>query len=217
MKNIVFLASGNGGTIKFLIEAQKILSLPFKIIKIIADRKCGAFEFSQKNNLPCCIINYNRHNNADLIEQLKECQPDLIVTNIHKILDEEVLNLYPSKFINLHYSILPAYSGLIGMKTVDEAKLANAQFIGGTCHDVNKDVDSGKIICQGAFPVDWSKNIKDIYDKVFRISCLSFLNGILCKIGFTNEQESHIGDCYFNPKLKFNPQVFDEVFWRKLK
>ena len=87
--------------------------------------------------------------------QIKELQilfkmkPDLIVTNIHKLLSERLLETFGNIFINLHYSYLSAYKGLIGMRPIDLAVKLNASFIGTTCHFLEEEVDSGKIITQG--------------------------------------------------------------------
>ena len=76
-------------------------------------------------------------------------KPDLIVTNIHKLLSKRLLETFGNIFINLHCSYLPAYKGLIGMRPIDLAVKLNASFIGTTCHFLEKEVDSGKIITQG--------------------------------------------------------------------
>ncbi len=203
-KKILFLASGNGGTFKFLYEAIKILNLPLEICSIIADRECGAIIKAQELNIENYVIKYSRDNNTELKNTLLKFQPDLIVTNIHKIIDSEILNSFENKFINLHYSLLPKYKGLIGMKTVDEAKKNNEEFIGGTCHVVNELVDAGEILCQKSFKVDWSKDITKIYDKVFRISNLAFLEGVLKKL-------------QLDPTQEIDNRKFDESFWEGIK
>ena len=43
-----------------------------------------------------------------------------IITNWHKIIDPVTVNLYCDKFINLHYSLLPSFGGLIGVAPVEK-------------------------------------------------------------------------------------------------
>ena len=50
MKNIVFLVSGSGGTLKFLYFAIKALNLNYKILGVIADRECQSLEFAKREN-----------------------------------------------------------------------------------------------------------------------------------------------------------------------
>jgi len=215
-KKIVFLASGNGGTLKFLYYAIKLYSLPFEIISVIADRDCGAYKFAKSKNIEAQIIDYTKASDEKLINLLSNLKTDIIITNIHKILTENVLNSTKADFINLHYSLLPAFSGFIGMKTVDEAKKQNCQIIGATCHNVTKELDGGRVICQGCFRVNWGDNIEEIYDNTFRCACLTFLNGIIIKyLNFTHEYDHN--QYMVSPKLHFDTAKCNEEFWQKLK
>lgn len=210
-KKIAFLASGNGGTLNFLYNAINTFSLPFEITNIITDRDCGAYEFGKIKNVETTKINYSTKNEQELIDILKNINVDIIITNIYKILSSTILNSTKADFINLHYSLLPAFEGLIGMKTVDKAKEQNVQFLGVTCHEVNEQVDAGKILCQGIFPVNWSAPIENIYNKVFQIACIAFLNSILRKYStITEEYESEYG--IFNPPCCFNTKELNKIF-----
>lgn len=218
MKKIIFLVSGNGGTLKFLCAAINALQLPLEIVKVVADRKCGAYDFACAKKIDAEIISYNQENNQELVTRLKDIEVDLIVTNIHKILDIDVLNLHADKFINLHYSLLPAFGGLFGMKTVDAAKKQNVQFVGGTCHKVSEKVDAGEIICQGCFAVDWSKPIEDVYDQVFQVSCLAFLNSVIIILDIFSDptQNQLCKNFLINPKIRFEP-LSNDFFEQKIK
>lgn len=215
-KKIIFLVSGNGGTLKFLYFAIRMLNLPFEITTIISDRVCGAYDFALKNKINAYKINYSKDNDTELINLLKNIDSDIIITNIHKILSEEVLNSTKADFINLHYSLLPSFAGLIGMKTVLEAKKQNCQFIGATCHEVTKDLDGGRIICQGIYPVDWAESEEIIQNKVFRIACLCILNSLIYK--YLEYDNSHNSDyALFNPSCRFNIELFNNNFWENIK
>ncbi len=155
MKRIVFLVSGSGGTLRFLYYAIDVLQLNYQIVGVIADRNCHSLRFAENKDVYSKKIKYSKDNFEELREELLFLQPDIVITNIHKIIDEETLTLWNDKFINIHYSLLPSFGGLIGMDTISKAKEQNVRFIGSTCHKVNKDVDSGEILQQGCFSVDW--------------------------------------------------------------
>lgn len=215
-KKVLFLTSGNGGTLKFLYYAIQKLNLPLDIIGAIADRECGAYFFAKNKSIPAKKIEYTKNNDDELCNLLNDFNPDIVITNIHKILTSKVLNRVNADFINLHYSLLPAFSGLIGMKTVEEAKKQNCKFIGATCHMVTEELDGGKIISQGLFSVDWNNDISDINDRVFKIACITFLNGILEK--YNLDYGNYVYELeIFNPACKFDISIFDENFWRKIK
>lgn len=215
MKKITFLVSGNGGTLKCVYYAIKKFNSPLKISKVIADRECGAITFAQKKDIPSEIISYTSKDDAALIECLKKEQPDIVITNIHKILTKNVLQSINGSFINLHYSLLPAFSGLIGMKTVEEAKKQNCQFLGATCHQVDEKLDGGRILCQGVFPVNWTEPDAEINDRLFRVACTTLLNVLL-----EDDKEKNIPNSrtfILNPKPKFNIQKLNMQFWNLVK
>lgn len=219
---IVFLSSGGGGTIKFLNIAKEILDLDFNIEKIICDRECGSYEYARQNGINTSLITYTRDHSDELREVLRNCEFDLTVTLIKKIIDKDTINLYPNKFINLHYSILPAYRGTMGMQSVEQAKINNVQFIGATSHFVDEHVDNGKIIQQCSIPVNWKRDINEIKQDVFMSGCLVFLNTIIMlsgksKINNQNEYFLEKTRFYFNPGLSYDPLKFKKEFWDRVK
>ena len=223
MKNIVFLVSGGGANLRFIQLAIKSLNLNFRISGVISDRDIFFQDFLKLHDIEFVKVKYNIENTLELRTELKRLEPDLIVTNIHKIIDSETLNEFDSKFINLHYSLLPAFSGLIGMKTLHQAKLHNVQFVGGTCHEVIEMVDSGKILYQGAFAVgDWqSENFELIVDTVFKLSCLLLLSGIVQKLyhkkGLLHTASINQKTIYFSPSLPIDNIDFVIDIFKTLK
>lgn len=206
MRKVGFLVSGNGGTLMFIHSIIKKLALPIEISFVIADRECGAIEFARNNGIVNHLIRYNT-NSIEELDQLIDlhADTDLIVTNIHKILDAQLLNKHKGKFVNLHYSLLPAYSGLIGMKTVEYAKADNAMFIGATCHEVTEVLDGGRILCQSCFPVNWDNEFSEICNKVFISANNCLLNSLLKKLEIVPiNSYSKIGDVFYNPSLVFD-------------
>lgn len=218
MNRIVFLVSGEGGSLKFVYYALASMRPNIQIVGVIGDRDCMALEFGKKNKIYSKKIKYNKSNILGLQEELKKLEPDVIITNIHKIIDKETLKMFPDKFINLHYSLLPAFGGFIGMETVVKAKEQNVGFIGGTCHLVNEDVDAGKIICQACFSVDWQSDIDSI-DTLFKGSSIALLGGIFKMLHFeeskTNQLNINNKTIYFSPYLPFEIN-FEKDFWKKV-
>lgn len=217
---IVFLVSGEGGSLKFIHEYLTSSDWDISITGVIADRDCAALQYAQNKNIPACKLKYSykiKESSIALIEKLKEFEPDIIVTNIHKVIDTETLNSFPGNFINLHYSLLPAFAGLIGMTTVEEAKKSNVGFIGATCHTVNELLDGGAIICQSSFPVNWNQPMNQIIETVFQSACFILLNGIIQKAtGYLEEGiksvEIHSNTVTFNPSLQFNTSSAFKIF-----
>ncbi|WP_046745281.1 phosphoribosylglycinamide formyltransferase [Kordia zhangzhouensis] len=220
MKKIVFLVSGNGGTLKFMAEAIQTLQAPFEVIAVVADRECGAATYAMSKKINTTILNLKNDGWNDLHQLLQNQKPDIVITTIHKIIPKFILDTIPNGFINLHYSLLPAFKGLIGMRTVQEAKKQHVQLIGATAHYVNEEVDAGKIISQFVFPVDWKQEITEIYDIVFKNACITLLNALYIITEDSKEKEilfnQNKAECLYNPALHYNAQKFDTVFWNKI-
>ena len=213
---ILFLASGNGGTMKFVHHAIKELNLEAEIVGVISDRKCGSIIYAQNNGIHAQTFTPWRDRTNEIIEAIKSINPDFVITNIFKILPKEIFNCCKAQFINLHYSLLPAFGGVIGFKTLEMAKEANSRIIGATCHFVTEEVDGGRIISQAAIPVDWNESFDLIGDRVFRIACEVFLNGLLISDNII-VGESNNSKVLYSPRLRYDNSVFTETFWTKIK
>lgn len=221
MKKLLFLVSGNGGSMKFINEFSKLNDLPLAIDYVIGDRKCGAIDYAIDNKIKQTIINFRSEKGLDQLKNiLSKTSPDLIITTVHKIIPKNILNLFPNKFLNLHYSLLPAFKGLIGMKTIDAAEENKVKFIGCTCHVIDEKLDEGTIISQAVEPVNWSRPKEIIYNNVFQASCLILINSIVnildIKTGFTLSVKE-LNNTMYNPALMFDPSELTESFWKKIQ
>ncbi len=211
---ICFLASGGGGNFKFLHLAKELNIINNIELFLIADRECGSLEYAKNIEIYNKKIEYKRTNNKQLLEELENINPDVIVTNWHKIIDEEVVQKYSGKLINLHYSLLPAFDGLIGIEPIEKAYQKNCQYVGTTCHYVDEGVDSGKIISQALVKTDIS--INEAIEKIFQKGCLILLNSIVNLSREEIIEKCQNGKFDFSPSLLFDDVTFDDKFWKSL-
>ena len=224
-KKVVFLVSGNGGSLKFIHRAIQRLGLPLEISAVVADRDCGALAYAQATGLPCQQLRYTRNAPEALQLALKQAAPDVVITSIHKIIDAETLGLFPGRFINLHYSLLPAFKGFIGMETLEQARLLNVTILGAACHEVDELVDNGKCLSQVALGVDWAQDdTSKVYDLVFRGACLALLQGLLNRVQLLDAERPGLAllpqlgrTLLFAPALTFAANELDEAFWQSVK
>jgi len=224
MISLVFLVSGDGGTLKFINEIIKTKHIQNVSIEcVIADRECGALSYSKTEGLPNNLIKYDKEHSAELLKSLENISPDFIITTFHKILDQNIVSKYRNKLINLHYSLLPSFKGLIGMQTLKEAIKLKSRFIGGTCHYIDEKVDNGEIISQFAFHVNYPNNLSTLQNIEFRASCILLLNSLLLLKNTTinNLPLSSISilasKIYFEPPLSINTEYLTEEFWKKIR
>jgi phosphoribosylglycinamide formyltransferase-1 len=211
---ICFLASGNGGNLKFIYLAQSLGLIENIELTVIADRNCGSIEFARLNNIYNKVIKYKRDDNKALNNELGKIKPDIIITNWHKIIDEEIVNKYQGRMINLHYSLLPAFDGLIGIAPIEAAYQKNCQYVGATCHYVDSGVDTGDIISQAIVKTD--VKIELTIQSVFEKACLILLNSIL-QIKHEEIIKFYSNTKFdFSPSLKFDDKLFNRNFWKRL-
>lgn len=213
---IAFLVSGNGGNLKFIHSCIKHNFVKDIELIAIGEKECGAIDYSRKNDIDNYIVRYSRKNNAELIELLIKLDPDYIITNFHKILDKKIVDMFYGKLVNLHYSLLPSFGGLIGEKPILEAINKGCKFIGSTVHYVDYEVDSGEILIQGI--TDSKGSSKEIINRVFQIGCLCLLNIIIDDTSSIYDESSNnrYNNCFFNPELKFDITKFDDNFWTEI-
>lgn len=216
---LVFLVSGNGGNLKFIntcIEKKIIKNVQ---IMVVGDRHCGAMDYAIKNNIEGYNVKYTRENNTELMDLLNKLNPDYVITNFHKIIDKDIVSKFYGKLINLHYSLLPSFAGLIGEQTILEAINNKCKFIGVTVHYVDYEVDKGEIIIQGITKNKGSN--KEVINRVFQMGCLSLLNTIIIKdcsiISDVGVQDEILNNFSFNPELEFDTSEFNEIFWEELR
>jgi phosphoribosylglycinamide formyltransferase-1 len=215
MKSIVFLVSGGGGNFKFFHAALKYNLILGLEICVIADRECGALEFARKHGVENHLIAYNRLNPKALNQILDSIRPNIIVTNWHKVIDEDTVAKYFGKFVNLHYSLLPAFGGLIGVEPIKRAYEQGCKFIGPTCHLVDEGVDTGKILSQAIFTTE--RSFEEAVSLMFSKGCLVLLSGIQQLIGQKISTVRASGfDGTYAPQLGFDESLFNELFWKEL-
>jgi len=215
MKKIVFLVSGGGGNLAFLHAASstKQYSELFRVVGVIADRECRALEYAKRFNIPNNKVKFGRHSENTFLSILEEFSPDLIITNIHRILGPDIVNKHRKRLINLHYSLLPAFSGTIGIKPIEQALSVGCKFIGTTVHWVTEDVDAGPIISQSLLAINEKEAFLHLTERVFRSGCLNLLNAILLLSGrepIKNDLST------FAPASGVEASI-DEEFWCELK
>ena len=211
---LVFLCSGNGGNMKFIYHffAERYNTLlNIEITNVIVDRDCGAMHFAIKNNIKCNIHSFKRNESEDeiLVKLIEDNNPDLIITNVNKILSRRIVNRFSGKLINLHYSLLPSFGGHIGMKSLELAIQQGCKFIGATVHHVTDGLDMGAIICQGIFTVE---HTDDLISTMFKTGSISLLNGIAKTLDISTLPNQDYNNIIFSPSTELDCNFLDRIF-----
>jgi phosphoribosylglycinamide formyltransferase-1 len=153
MKKIVILISGRGSNMQALLEAR----LPCRIAAVISNRAdAQGLDIASSHGIPTAVVSHRDHPDrasfdAALAEIIDGYQPDFVVlAGFMRILTEAFVTRYYGRLINIHPSLLPAYSGL---DTHARALHDGVKIHGCTVHFVTPALDHGPIIIQAAVPV----------------------------------------------------------------
>ena len=154
---LAVLVSGRGSNLQAIIDSIDREELDAHLSIVISNTKDAmALKRAEKHGIktifidPSTYLNSKEYDKA-LVLKLKEFSIDLIcLAGYMRILGEEVIQTFEKKIINMHPSLLPAFSGLNAQK---QAINYGVKFSGCTVHFVDLGVDSGPIILQTVVPV----------------------------------------------------------------
>jgi phosphoribosylglycinamide formyltransferase-1 len=215
-KKVLFLVSGGGGNLKFIHQValnglvKRVYDFELEVIGCVADRDCEAMEYCIEHALYAkkCSFRRDDESNTQLLSVINGLNADVIITNVHRVLSPVILSGSRSIFLNLHYSLLPAFSGLIGMEPIELAKEKGCRFVGTTCHIVEEEVDAGLIISQTSTHLLGATNISQ---EIFDSGCLNLLNGILQMFGARLEQSALRNGTFYSPSMNLDGIDLDLV------
>lgn len=222
--NVLFLCSGGGGNLRFIHSLVQSGSLPgFTSVSVIADRQCPAAEWSMANGLQTDVVSISRRNQTDLVAACQSHPPSIMVTNVHKIVGEEIVEAYKNKILNLHYSLLPAFRGAIGMRPLSNALAYGSKIIGATAHHVTEELDSGPPIAQVALSSADGQVNESLRDLMFRAGCITLYSALSIlndsSLALANANAILVKDSIFlvSPYCDLPNALANEKFWEVLK
>lgn len=154
MKNIVILISGRGSNMQAIVEAQ----IPgARIAAVLSNNETAAgLVWAAERNIATDSLNHKSFDSRlafdeAMMRKIDTYQPDLVVlAGFMRILTPEFCRHYEGRLINIHPSLLPAFTGL---HTHERAIEAGCRIAGCTVHFVTPELDCGPVIAQGAVPV----------------------------------------------------------------
>ena len=153
MKSIVILISGRGSNMEAILDA----ALPLNIKAVISNRPdAGGLTAASQRGVATRVVDHTTHAlretfDAALAEAIDAFAPDFIVlAGFMRVLTAQFVARYPRRIVNIHPSLLPAFTGL---HTHRQALAAGVKIHGATVHFVTPRLDHGPIIIQAAVPV----------------------------------------------------------------
>jgi phosphoribosylglycinamide formyltransferase 1 len=150
------LISGRGSNFEAIANSIARRQLDADIAIVISNR-AGApgLEIAMERGIPMRVIasaGLERETyDAMLIQELRTHEVDLVcLAGFMRLLSANFIRAFPARVLNIHPSLLPAFTGLDAPR---QALEYGARITGCTVHFVDEYLDSGPIIIQAAVPV----------------------------------------------------------------
>ena len=161
MKNIVILISGGGSNMAAMVrtaqQQQWDKRLGARVAAVVSNKADAAgLAFAQAQGIATEVLDHKPFAtreafDAALAERIDRHDPALVVlAGFMRILTPGFVAHYAGRLINIHPSLLPAFTGL---HTHQRAIDAGCKFVGCTVHQVTAELDVGPILDQAVVPV----------------------------------------------------------------
>lgn len=151
MKSLVILISGRGSNMQALVEAG------FPVKAVISNRADAAgLAWAAARGIATATVDHKAFASreafdAALTAAIDAHTPELVaLAGFMRILTPQFVHHYARRLLNIHPSLLPAFTGL---DTHARALVAGVKLHGCTLHFVTPELDHGPIVIQAAVPV----------------------------------------------------------------
>lgn len=161
MKNIVILISGGGSNMAAIVKTaqqeQWERAYGVRIAAVVSNKAdAQGLVFAREHGIATAVLDHKAFESreafdAALAQAIDQYQPALVVlAGFMRILTPGFVEHYAGRLINIHPSLLPAFTGL---HTHQRAIDTGCKFAGVTVHQVTAELDVGPILDQAVVPV----------------------------------------------------------------
>jgi phosphoribosylglycinamide formyltransferase 1 len=157
MKRIAIMISGRGSNMQAIVNTCSAQRWSAQVVAVISNRpEASGLAFAQQRGIPIHTIDHQRYSSreafdAALAQVLKSCAPDIVVlAGFMRILTPDFVGQFAGRMLNIHPSLLPAFTGL---HTHRRALEAGCKLAGTTVHFVTAELDHGPIVAQAVVPI----------------------------------------------------------------
>ena len=161
MKNIVILISGGGSNMAAIVRTAQqenwAQRYGARVAAVISNKSgAGGLAFAREQGIATEVLDHKAFAtreafDAELAALIDRHAPTLVVlAGFMRILTPGFVSRYAGRLVNIHPSLLPAFTGL---HTHQRAIDAGCKFAGMTVHQVTAELDVGPILDQAVVPV----------------------------------------------------------------
>lgn len=173
---IAVLASGGGSNLQAIIDYLRSRGdqRAADVVLVGSDRRdAGALDRAKREGIPAALLRSSRvPDGCDPLALFREHRVDCIaLAGYLRLLPKETLAEFPSRILNVHPALLPAFGGQ-GMygDRVHRAVLASGALVSGaTVHYVDEEYDHGAILAQWPVPVLADDSVHTLAARVLKV------------------------------------------------
>ncbi len=151
------LVSGSGTNLQAILDAIAAGTLEAKVGVVISNvATAKALDRAKAAGVPAIVVDHKAFASraafdAAIVEVLQAHHVDCVVlAGFMRIVTSTILDAFPSRVVNVHPALLPAFPGVHAQRQALEYGVAIS---GCTVHFVDAGTDTGPIIAQAAVPV----------------------------------------------------------------
>ena len=170
MKRIVVLISGRGTNLEAIVRAAADPGYGGAVAAVIANRADAAgLGLAREHGIATEVVEHARFDareafDAALAEAIDAHAADVVaLAGFMRILGDAFVRRYDGRMVNVHPSLLPAFTGL---RTHQRAIEAGCKVHGASVHFVTPSLDHGPLIAQAAVPVLPGDTAQTLADRV---------------------------------------------------
>jgi len=171
-KRIGVLLSGRGSNFEALADSIASGRIPDAEIAIVVSNREGApgIEKARARGIETQVIpskGLEREAYDKLVvAALREKNVDLVcLAGYMRLLSAHFVAAFPSRILNIHPSLLPAFPGLESQR---QALEHGAKFSGCTVHFVDENLDAGPIVLQACVPIEDRDTPETLAERILR-------------------------------------------------
>ena len=165
MRNIVILISGSGSNMSAIVQAAMAEKWSqrwaARVACVISNQAAAkGLDWAQAQALPTHVLSHRDFATREAFDAALKQQIDpydlpqapclLVLAGFMRILTPEFVAHYQGRMLNIHPSLLPAFTGL---NTHARAIQAGCRVAGATVHQVTAELDHGPILAQAVVPI----------------------------------------------------------------
>lgn len=149
--SLVVLISGRGSNLQSILDAGIPVSA---VISNVAG--AGGLDIAAARGVPTRVVKHGDYPTREAFEdvlaaEIDRFSPQLVAhAGFMRIVTAGYVARYANRMLNIHPSLLPAFTGL---RTHERALAAGVKLHGCTVHFVTAELDAGPIVVQAAVPV----------------------------------------------------------------